>query len=783
MTTTTLIDLTGAADPALCGGKAAGLARLAAAGFPVPEGAVVPADAADEHLDSLAGQLAARFAGSALAVRSSGVAEDLADASFAGQYETVLDVAAEATALAAAIRTVRASASGDHVAVYGHGTATPMAVLVMPMLAPTAAGIAFTRDPVTGERVVVIEAVTGVADRLASGEATGERWTVGDTAECRDDRGVLTAEQATAVADLARRVETAEDMAQDIEWALTGNGAVLLQARPITTIDDVDPIPIDDEPPPGPWMWDSTHSRVPMTPLTGSVFTPAFPQGSRGLVEHYGAPFDHLDMRVIRGYVYIQVVPPAGKPGDKPPPAWLAKILFRLLPPMRRREATARKAFTERTDRILHAEWRDSIRPELEATFDEWWADDLTALDEAALSERFLAAIDRQRRTFGWNMITDPAYLVPLADLHEIVTGLGEGMETVTRLLAGSSPSEYAASLRDLEQCLTPEVRQAILAADGDIVTRLDTVDPTFAAAYRDHLRRFGARILGFDLDVVTLGEAPAAELARLVTLPPENDPSEDAAALAAELRTRVPDDARFDAVLAEARATYPIREEGEAFHAKVMGWVRLAALEIGRRMATSGHLDDPEHVVFCTIDEVTGWLADPSDLRDPVRTRRGQRLWARSHTPPAFIGGEEEPIDLSIFPPNIRKVMTIYSLVIAHDSVPAELAEGADGVAASPGIHTGPVRIVHDVADFARVHPGDVLVAPITTSPWEVLFPTIGALVTEGGGLLSHPAIVAREYRLPAVVGCEGATTRFHDGQLVTVDGAAGTVTPVEDS
>ena len=87
------------------------------------------------------------------------------------------------------------------------------------------------------------------------------------------------------------------------------------------------------------------------------------------------------------------------------------------------------------------------------------------------------------------------------------------------------------------------------------------------------------------------------------------------------------------------------------------------------------------------------------------------------------------------------------------------------------------PARIVRSAGDLDRVRPGDVLIAPITTSPWEVVFPHIGALVTEGGGLLSHPAIVAREYRLPAVVGCEGALSRFHDGQPVTVNGTAGTV------
>jgi pyruvate,water dikinase len=120
--------------------------------------------------------------------------------------------------------------------------------------------------------------------------------------------------------------------------------------------------------------------------------------------------------------------------------------------------------------------------------------------------------------------------------------------------------------------------------------------------------------------------------------------------------------------------------------------------------------------------------------------------------------------------------------MIITHDARPASLAEGVDGVAASPGVYTGPARLVAGPEQFDKVQSGDVLIAPLSTSPWEVLFPHVGALVTEGGGLLSHPAIVAREYSLPAVVGCEGAMSRFHDGQLVRVDGAAGTVTPLED-
>jgi pyruvate,water dikinase len=211
------------------------------------------------------------------------------------------------------------------------------------------------------------------------------------------------------------------------------------------------------------------------------------------------------------------------------------------------------------------------------------------------------------------------------------------------------------------------------------------------------------------------------------------------------------------------------------------MGSVRLFALEAGRRMVDAGHAVDPAHVCFLELDDVCAWLADRVDVSAIIRTRRGQRQWALGQTPEPYLGGRPTMPDLNLFPPSVARGMRMFNLVMVHDQRPGDLPDGTDGVAASPGKYTGPARIVHGPLDFGRVQVGDVLIAPITTSPWEVVFPHVGALVTEGGGLLSHPAIVAREYRLPAVVGCENATTRFHDGQLVTVNGTTGTVRAAE--
>jgi len=98
-------------------------------------------------------------------------------------------------------------------------------------------------------------------------------------------------------------------------------------------------------------------------------------------------------------------------------------------------------------------------------------------------------------------------------------------------------------------------------------------------------------------------------------------------------------------------------------------------------------------------------------------------------------------------------------------------------GIGASPGVYTGPVRVIMNETEFDKLQPGDVLVCPITSPVWSVLFPSVGALVTDTGGILSHSSIIAREYRVPAIVATGNATRILHDGQRVIVDGNAGSV------
>src|SRR5215204_3720632 len=295
------LDEVGSADAARVGHKAATLGELRRAGFPVPEGVVVTTQAlvrtlAAAGLDAgadpdqvaavpLPGEVAAAVAAAAerlgsglLAVRSSGVDEDLPGASYAGQYESVLNVAAED--VPAAVRHCWASAFSDRVRAYrqakGSAGQAAMAVLILPMVQADAAGVAFSADPISGDRgTAVVNAVRGLGERLVSGYTSPDDWVVrgGQARPRAEPERAIDAAMATRVAELARRVEGYRGTPQDIEWALAGSDLVLLQARPITTLPDqpVEPVPVPVEVPPGYWEREASHAPKPWTPMSLSV--------------------------------------------------------------------------------------------------------------------------------------------------------------------------------------------------------------------------------------------------------------------------------------------------------------------------------------------------------------------------------------------------------------------------------------------------------------------------------------------------------------------------------
>ncbi len=826
-----------ATDTNHVGAKAANVAALLQAGFLVPTGFVLTTDAFStflaennmapgrsfdpdaivrgalpaEILDALYAGLAALGEGS-LAVRSSAVAEDLPDASFAGQYETFLNVSGP-NELETAVRRCWASAFKEHVAVYRERQGlkvTPMAVLVQKMVPAEAAGVAFTANPVSGARgELVVNAVRGLGERLVSGQASPDEWIVRDRdAHCQKaPEEALTVEQVLGIAKVARQVESHFGSPQDIEWAIADGQLYLLQTRPITTLPNVssspvEMIPIAVEPPPGYWVRNADHQPQPTTPMNNSVFRAHQRTGAMRMFDDYGLLIERVDVQDIGGWEYIRMVPVGGSEGPELP-NWLMWLLVRIVPMIRRRIKLSEEAI--RTDRPGHSvrRWYDEFRPDLVVRIGELRDVDLDQLSDRELEDHLEAINALFGKTFGEaGVIRHLSCAFILYDL--VVTCrelLGWDEQKAFDLVVGTSnkSTEPARRLFELTQLVKarPTIRKLIEETENGAVARLRAADEEFTSAFDSYLKEYGCRALRYEVAEPTLAEMPdlVLELIR-GQIATSFDPTtteallsqrrmEAAAQARGLLAARPVELARFNRVLERAERAYPIREENEFYCVSMpVALLRYAVLELGERLAERGVLGQRDDVFYLSIDEARAALSSGNDMRAPVKRRKGERAWAAANPGPPSFGQEPgDPPSLNFLPPEARLAMEVlmwYFDPSGEDNAPLQTNQSGSplrGTAVSAGEYTGLVRVIMNEGEFHKLQPGDILVCPTTSPVWSVLFPSIGALVTDTGGMLSHPAIIAREYRVPAVVATGNATELLRDGQIVTVNGSAGTV------
>lgn len=800
-------------DAHRAGTKAAMLGELLGLGFIVPDGFVVTADLRQSELAAAKHTIAEAWrelTGGPVAVRSSAVDEDGSEMSHAGQYESVLGVET-LDALIHAIERCRRSAAAERVSTYRSGrgvsTAGEMAVLVQRQVPAEAAGIAFTANPVTGSRSeVVIDSVLGLGERAASGETTPEHWVVtgeGTTQTPSSPTGAITQDQAVAIAELARRVEEHFEEPQDIEWAIADGEVYLLQARPITVLPGppVAQVPVRVEVPDGYWQRDASHAPKPNTPMFRSLVFPHLNRAGRAWFDEYGFLSEGMEWREIGGWQYISVRPLGGKE-RKPPPPWLMPLLIRLVPPLRRRVKDCVGAI--RTDKpgrnidLWYEEWKPSLRRRAESLLEV----SLDSLSDTDLDEHLAAVSELVGDALTIHFVLHGAVFLSLGELVCIGGDLlGWGDTETLEMLSGLSETstEPAIKLTELARWVAADSSLTDIFNEAGVVTSEDLleVDPSFAAAFDDYCRNYGRRALRYEVVDRTFAETPEL-LIRLIRdqamvgFDPEVTAStlqsvsgervEQARTVLAE---RGEDLERFEQALKRARAAYPVREDNEFFTISLpLGVVRIAVLELGRRLADRAQIDDRDDVFYLEFDEARDGLVSPRDFRDLVRLRKGERAWVEAHSGPSSYGTDPgPPPSFAALPKEARFAMEALSWAVSRTFETERSGQQQPrkdhlvGIAASPGRYTGPVRLVMDETQFGKIQPGDVLVCPVTSPVWSVLFPSVGALVADTGGVLSHPAIIAREYRIPAVVATGNATRLLGDGQLVTVDGSRGTV------
>ncbi len=557
--------------------------------------------------------------------------------------------------------------------------------------------------------------------------------------------------------------------------------------------------------PAGYWQREASHNPRPLTPLGSSIFIDGARQSFPKVFADFGLLVETLEYREIRGYVYTSPKPFGVREGGggRMPPKALLWLALRLQPAFRRRLATCKKALRERLDRKLIGRWYDEWRPRLAADAARLRAVDISSLSDAALA----AHAEHLRRwlfeAFDIHFYLSGANGYPLARLSFFCRDhLGYDDLRTLGLLSGlsaasSAPAVALAGLADLLRADDALRMELLDARPADVPAIVERRGGDAATAFRAYLHEYGCRALRYEVVEPTLGETPELigqllqdQLGRPVDMRAEQGilrrEREDAKASALAALPNERRRAQFLDLLADAEHAYPVREENEFYTVSVpLALCRFAVLEAARRLVASDSIALPDDVFFLTYDELVAALHVPSEaFAESVVGRRAAFVVAEAFDPPASYGEEPPPPPLDLLPAEARELMEamayLQEKVFEAGQSGVRTAVGATeirGRAAARGTHTGVARVVMGEHEFDKLQTGDVLVCPITSPVWSILFTKVSALVTDTGGILSHPAIIAREYGIPAVVATGNATQLIRDGQQVLVDGDAGIV------
>jgi pyruvate,water dikinase len=532
-----------------------------------------------------------------------------------------------------------------------------------------------------------------------------------------------------------------------------------------------------EAPGPGSWELDAVHFPRPATRYWSEMHPEALKRGFQEFTSYYGMLLDSLDYGYVNGFAY-----------HSPRPVSPEQVPERF--------ARAEEVFAKKLWRDQLRDWDETFKPASIRRHRELQSFDPDALSDTELVDYLERCRAHHIEMIYQHMRFTGAAMVAIGDLlAHAGDWTGVPHAELLEMMRGTAPVSAGAS-GELGQMVTaikadPEAR-AILATDGDpgeILEQLRALDSVAGRATLAYLDLVGYRLLdGFDISGRYALEMPDALLRAMrarVEAGEETDAQAEAEAKIAEIRAKVPPEHRdeFDELVEEARLMYRIRDErGVYSDIWASGIARRAVLAAGRRVAARGGVRDPEHFVDASFEEMRNLVLGAEEpTADELAARYEWRTTHSAKEAPMHLGPPAPPPpDPSGLPPAEARMMRAAGITIDSMFAPSLEAHGEDrlrGLAASGGVYEGPARRVAGPAEFDRIQQGDVLVTECTTEAFNILLPLLGAIVTDSGGLLSHPAIVSREYGIPGVVGTREATERIPDGARVRVDGDAGEV------
>ncbi|MFD6436066.1 rifamycin-inactivating phosphotransferase [Streptomyces venezuelae] len=792
----------------------------------VIEGIAVP----DDLAETVTRALARTGEGAAYAVRSSATAEDQPTASFAGQQDTYLNIVGAAEILRHITR-CWASVFTERAVVYrrrngvDHRT-VHMAVVVQHMVFPDAAGILFTADPVTGDRrTATVDAGFGLGEALVSGLVNPDVFTVrdggvvdrtiaakeraiyalpdGGTEEVtvdarRQKEPALTDDQVVELVGIGRRIEAHFGRPQDIEWCLADGGFRIVQSRPITTLFPVPERGRDDA------SGDGQEHRVYVSVGHQQMMTDAMKPLGYSMWQRTAM----ADMYEAGGRLFVDVTPRLASPDTR---AALLDVIGKSDPLTRDAlETVIDRATPSATPSVTPptpAPATPSTKPTTPPPPTPIETDPAIVTELIARSEASVAALERDIRTK-----TGPALFDFLAEAfveHKRVLGdplsfqalmagmdatwwlndklrewLGEtnAADTLTLSAPGNITSEMGLALLDVADAVRPypEVvaylrgvqdegflgSDELAALEGGVEAR-DAIE-----AYLD---RYGVRCVGeIDITRPRWRERPTALIPVILDNVRNFGPGtaalrfEEGRRKAAEkerdvlarLRALPDGDSKADEtkrMIDRVRTFIGYREYPKYGIIQRYFVYKQALLGEAERLVRAGVLAQKEDIFHLTFQELHDVVRTHRLEAGLVERRKEDFRWHEELTPPRVLTSDGEAL----------------TGAYRRDDVP----EGAlTGLAVSAGTVEGRARVILDIAD-ADLEAGDILVTTFTDPSWSPLFVAVAGLVTEVGGLMTHGAVIAREYGLPAVVGVEKATRLIRDGQRIRVHGASGYV------
>ncbi len=531
------------------------------------------------------------------------------------------------------------------------------------------------------------------------------------------------------------------------------------------------------EPPgPGTWTQDPVHFPRPMTRYFQQMHPPAFKVGTNDFARYYGLLIDGLQMGYVNGFGYNQVLP-----------APQAEVPARF---ERAEQVYARKLWREQL-----RDWDENCKPAAIAAHRELQAVNPDSLPDGELAAYLVRCRDHHAAMIAQHMRFTAGAVLPTGDfLAHVGDWTGLPPSELLGLMRGSAAVSSGGS-DEMERLKTAFAQDGaareVLGADGDpvkVLMNLCSLAGEAGAAVSGYLDLVGNRLIdGFDIAEPSALELPDALLrAMRIAVSAQAEVASDIDARIAEVRAQVPaaHQAEFDELLGEARLTYRLRDErGVYSDIWAAGLMRRAALAAGRRVAGRGSIATAQHMLDADLEEMCALVAGSGGPSANELARRAH--YRASHTakeaPPVLGPPAPPPPDLAGLPPSVGRLMRALFTALGHLFGSSQVQNEEKvlyGLAASKGVYEGPARRVSGPSEFGRIARGDVLVTESTTEAFNILLPLLGGIVTDNGGLLSHAAIVSREYGIPGVVGTREATERIADGVLVRVDGDAGEVT-----